>query len=105
MIHTVTLLEKETEDLWGKETPGAEIILERVRVEPSSRIVRDKNGAEIQLSATLFYDCINSRPQGVLFQEDDMVLFNGQRHRVQTVESLYDEKRIHHYEMGLISHA
>ena len=105
LIHTVTLQKKISEDKWGKETLEAGTKLEHVRVEPSSRIVRNKENAEVQLAATLFYDCRNSRPSGITFQEDDIILFNGQKHKVQTIEPLYDEKKLHHYEMGLIKHA
>lgn len=78
--------------------------LKNVRMEPSSRVVRDKNNAEIQLAATLFYDCRNSRPKDIRFEEDDIIIFNGQKHSVQTVEPLYDGNRLHHMEMGLIKH-
>lgn len=74
-------------------------------MEPSSRVVRTTNNAEVQLSATLFYDCRNSRPRGVEFKEDDIITFNGQKLSVKVVEPLYDEGRLHHIEMGLIKHA
>lgn len=105
LIHTVTMSRAESKDRWGKVTPGAEAELTYVRMEPSSKIVRDKSNAEVQLAAVLIYDCRNSRPRGTTFMEDDVIVFNGQRHKVQTVEALYDEKRLHHYEMGLIASA
>lgn len=94
-----------SEDCWGKETQDTGINLKRVRLEPSSKIVRDKNGAEIQLAAVLFYDCRNSSPSDIVFLEDDIILFNGMKHKVKTIEPLYDEMKLHHYEMGLIKHA
>lgn len=105
LIHSVTLHKKASEDVWGKEILDDGVQLNYVRMEPSSKVVRNKNGAEIQLAATLFYDCHNSRPSETVFQEDDIIVFNGQKHKVQTVEPLYDEKKLHHYEMGLIKHA
>lgn len=105
LIHSVTLHKQATESAWGKETLDKGVELSNVRMEPSSRIVRNKNGAEVQLAAVLFYDCHNSKPSEMTFQEDDIILFNGQKHKVQTIEPLYDEKRLHHYEMGLIKHA
>lgn len=83
----------------------AQFLLTHVRIEPSSKIVRDKNSAEIQLAATLFYDCRNSRPQGIIFAVDDIIIFNGQKHQVKLVEPLYDGERLHHYELGLIAYA
>lgn len=79
--------------------------LRYVRMEPSTKVVRDKNGAEIQLVATLFYDCRNSLPRGVICTVDDIIVFNGQKHAVRIVEPLYDGERLHHYELGLIAHA
>lgn len=105
LIHTVGRLKKEDEDRWGKgfENPENEIYF--VRVEPSSKIVRNANNAEIQLSATLFYDCKNSRPKNVDFKHDDIITFNGQKHRVQLIEPLYDGNKLHHFELGLVKQA
>lgn len=104
LVHTV-ILGKLAKDRWGEETVTDEQELSCVRMEPSSKVARDKNNAEIQLAATLFYDCRNSQPRGVEFVEDEIVTFNGQKHKIQTVEPLYDEKKLHHYELGLIRHA
>ena len=79
--------------------------MKHVRIEPSSKVIRDKNGAEIQLAAALFYDCRNSLPGGIEFAVDDIIIFNGQKHAVQLVEPLYDGRKLHHYELGLIKHA
>lgn len=98
-------MHKEEKDRWGSGTLDDGVKLERVRMEPSSRIVRNKSGAEIQLAALLIFDCYNSRPRGTEFHEDDIIVFNGQKFRVQAVEPLYDRKKLHHYEMGLVKHA
>lgn len=105
LIHTVTQAREGEADRWGNTDLTDKQEVRHVRMEPSSRIIRDKNGAEIQLAATLFYDCRNSWPKNILFQTDDIIIFNGMRHKVQTVEPLYDGVRLHHYEMGLIGHA
>ena len=75
-----------------------------MRLEPSTKVVRDKNNAEVQLAATLFYDCKNSSPRGVVFKTDDIIIFNGEMFKVQTIEPLYDEHKLHHYELGLVKH-
>lgn len=100
--HRVTLFKAKEEDRWGNETLENGKELKWVRMEPCSKIVRDKNNAEIQLSATLFFDCKNSNPRGTMFEKDDIISFYGARYRIQTIESLYDQKHLHHYEMGLI---
>lgn len=105
LIHTVTHANEGSEDRWGNTEQTGEQTLTHVRMEPSSKSVRDKNGAEIQLAATLFYDCRNSRPQGIAFAVDDIITFNGQKHRLKLVEPLYDGGKLHHYELGLIAYA
>ena len=102
LIHTVMLHKQTEEDRWGNGSLDAGTELTFVRVEPSSKNVRDKNNAEIQLAATMFYDCKNSRPKDQTFAVDDIIVFNGMKHKIQTVEPLYDNKRLHHYEVGLI---
>nr|DAZ76063.1 MAG TPA: Minor capsid protein [Caudoviricetes sp.] len=96
---------KTSKDRWGQETPEEGQELAYIRIEPSSKVVRDKNRAEVQLAATLFYDCRNSRPRGVEWEEDDIVMVNGERYRVQVIEPLYDGRRLHHYELGMVRHA
>lgn len=102
LIHQVMLHKEKDQDRWGKGQLDAGVQLEFVRMEPSRQIIRDKNNAEVQLAATLFYDCTNSRPMGLSFQEDDIIIFNGQKHQVRSVEPLYDERRLHHYELGMV---
>lgn len=75
-----------------------------MRLEPSTKVVRDKNNAEVQLAATLFYDCKNSSPRGVVFKTDDIIIFNDEKFKVQVIEPLYDERKLHHYELGMIRH-
>lgn len=105
LIHTVTHAREGEENRWGNTELVDEQSLTHVRMEPSSKVVRDKSGAEIQLAATLFYDCRNSRPCGMEFAIDDIITFNGQRHRLVLVEPLYDGEKLHHYELGLIAYA
>lgn len=105
LIHTVTKARAMQTDRWGTEelSDGEEITF--VRVEPSHRIIRDKNNAELQLSAVLFYDCRNSRPRGMVFAEDEIITFNGQKYQIKEVEPLYDGRRLHHYEIGVVKRA
>ena len=105
LVHDVIFQKITNQDRWGSKDLSNGIKISCVRIEPSSRIVRDKNAAEIQLSALMFYDCKNSSPRNITFREDDIISFNGQKHRIQTVEPLYDNKKLHHYELGLIKHA
>lgn len=104
LIHTVTHAKTTDNNRWDEGGLTDQQELNHVRMEPSSKVVRDKNNAEIQLASTLFYDCKNSRPRGIEFEIDDIILFNGQKHAIQLIDPLYDGVRLHHYELGLIKH-
>lgn len=64
MIHTAIHAKAIDSDRWGTEQLLDQQELSYVRLEPSSKVIRDKNNAEIQLAATMFYDCKNSRLRG-----------------------------------------
>ena len=98
-------LTKESTDSWGTGEAEEEKDLTYIRVEPSSKVVRDKNNAELQLAALLFFDCKNSRPEKQVFEEDEIVTFNGLKYRIVMIEALYDEKKCHHYEIGMVRYA
>lgn len=104
LIHSGELLKAVPGD-WGSSGLEHLADLDRIRVEPSSKVVRDKNNAEIQLAALMFYDCKNSKPTGQIFEEDQIFDFNGQKHRIVSVEPLYDGRKFHHYEIGMVRYA
>lgn len=99
LIHDATL-KKISRDTWGNEVTD-EIELSNVRIEPSSKIVINKNNAEIQLTSTMFFDVNNSKPNDVEFAEKDVITFNGIDYTIEMIEKLYTTK-FHHYELGLM---
>lgn len=101
LIHNADLLTPTGTDIWH-ETTYQSVSLARVRVDPSTKLVRSKDNTEVQLSAVLIYDCRNSRPQGVCIAAGQCVDWGGTRYRVATVEPLYDGQRLHHWEVGLV---
>ncbi len=105
LIHSVGFHKKADEDRWGNGTEKHEIEVSCVRIEPSSKIIRSVNNSEIQLSATLIFDCRNSSPKNLEFEHDDIITFNGQKHQIKLVEPLYDNKKLHHIEIGLVRKA
>ena len=40
--------------------------------------------------------------ENVSFEVDQVVDFNGQKHQIKTVEPLYDNSKLHHYEIGMV---
>ncbi len=105
LIHAVDLQDVAEKDAWGKAVLSEPVALSYVRLEPSTKYVKDKDHNEIQLAAVLFYDCRNSRPRGQEFHDGQILSFNGEKYRVQLVEPLYDGRRLHHYELGLVRNA
>lgn len=98
-------MQKKQKNQWGEGEVVENSEINFVRIEPSSKVIKDKNNNEIQLAATLFYDCKNSKPQNASFEEGDIVVFNNQKHKIQLIEPLFDEKKLHHYEIGLVRQA
>ena len=102
LIHTAILYQRVNVDKWGKGELNGGQMLSDIRIEPSEQIIRDKNNSEIQLAATLFLDCRNSQPADISFKVDQIVDFNGQKYQIKTVEPLYDNSKLHHYEIGMV---
>lgn len=75
--------------------------LTHVRMEPSARQVVTANGAQKQLTMTMFFDARNSAPAGMAFEVGKYVLFGSVHYRVEIVDPLYDGQKLHHYEVGL----
>lgn len=101
LIHSCTLKTPLGEDDYGKVTYSEPVLLERVRIEPSSAVITDKQNRQRQLSALILYDCRNSK--GLTeFKTEDVIEFEGVFYTVGRIDSLYDGKKLHHYEVGLI---
>ncbi len=113
LIHSADLITHYDGDKWGGSTSSETIRLEHIRIEPSNSTAIDGNGVKYQLSSMLFFDCCNSSPDGSIFALVDDVVngrkvelqqidFNGRLYTVKTISPLYDNARLHHYEVGLV---
>lgn len=102
LIHSANLLKVSTDNTWQDEKTADIAQLEKIRIEPISKFITDKDNRQITLSAVLFYDCKNSRPENQSFNQGQKVIWNGIVHVIETVEPLYDGNKLHHYELGLI---
>ena len=101
LIHSA-MLRTVSEDKWQSETVQTTAELTKIRVEPSSKLVTAKDNRQVSLSAVLFFDCKNSRPCDVNFKHGQKIVFQGTEYTIETIEKLYDNSRLHHYELGLI---
>lgn len=102
LIHEATMKSVTSVDRWGNETWAAPVELRFIRLEPFWKTVVDKQNTQVQRNCTLFYDCKNSLPIGITFTKDMVITVNGLDYRIQEIEDLYDEKKLHHYEIGLV---
>lgn len=102
LIHSATIKSISAEDRWGNITTTPPVDLNYIRLEPIKTIVKDSQNNEIQLNTLLFYDCKNSEPKDVVFAKETIITINGVDHTIKTLEPLYDERKLHHYELGLI---
>lgn len=100
LIHEATLNEVVT-DKWGAEQDKLRFHLKQVRFEPSTRIVHTADNADVQCTATLFIDAVSSWPIGVTPDVGNSVVWDGRRYKVQDVQRLYDERKLHHLEVEL----
>ena len=106
LIHSAThKYGTSTQDEDGNYDWPSSRTLSRVRFEPSSKLVLNRNGSnennEVQLSMVMFYDERNSEPKGVKFAIGDAIVFNDIPYRVVSIDVLSD-RRPHHQEIGLI---
>lgn len=102
LIHRASIRPIEAVDRWGKVILGNSQEMKFIRLEPFSKVLSDKQNTQVQKSCTLFYDCKNSLPRGFTFTKDMVITAENIDYRVQTIEPLYDENELHHYEIGLV---
>lgn len=102
LIHTATHNYEPTKDMWGKPTFAKSQTLGRVRIEPYEKRKLSKDNTEIQLNSLLFFDCVNSVATDPIFTQGDQVTFAGVDYVVESITPIYDELKLHHYEVGLV---
>lgn len=103
LLHTAILKTISINNTWQEEMDESISVLEKIRIEPISKLVTAKDNRQVTLSAVLFYDCKNSRPKNQSFIQGQKVIWNGIEYVIETVEPLYDDNKLHHYEMGLLT--
>lgn len=102
MIHSAELKEVSTDDTWQDENMTTIAALTRIRIEPSTKLVTSKDNRQVALSAIMLYDCYNSRPKMQEFSHGQKIVWNGIEYTVETIEKLYDSRKLHHIELGLV---
>ncbi len=101
LIHSAQLMEVR-QDIWQSETLQHIADLRHIRIEPSSKLATDKQNRQIALSAVLFFDCRSSTPKRITFSHGQKIIWDGAEYRIEIIEAIYDDRRLHHYELGLV---
>lgn len=111
LIHSGTMTIYYAPDKWGGTPTATTAPISRVRIEPYRRETHDRDQQEVTLTAMLFFDCKNSACElpfvlpgdayngGKVKQETISAL--GRVFVVKTVEPIYDDQALHHFEVGL----
>lgn len=100
LIHEATLNEVVIDDLFAEQDKLLAQMY-HVRFEPSTRVVVDSNGADVQCTATMFFDSVSSWPVDCVISVGNTIIWEGRRYRVRDVQRLYDDNRLHHLEVEL----
>lgn len=103
LIHSVAYHEYDPGNSWG-ESYKAPVFLERVRVEPSDKVVRGAAGDSVISVATLYVDSVNSGPTPLpAFSLKSKVVFGGREMFIVSPDPLFalDPVTPHHWEITL----
>lgn len=100
LIHEAILNNVTTDENFSEQDQLVEYLYQ-VRFEPSSRVIVGSDNVDIQCTATMYVDGVNSHPQGVSVDVGQSVLWEGRRYIVQDVKRLYDGRNYHHLEVDL----
>lgn len=80
---------------------GIELSLVSVDYNTKYGIKADSQANEFK--ATLFYDCVNSKPKYIVFKEKDKIVHNGAEMTVESISAPnWCNDKVHHYELGLV---
>jgi len=103
LIHSVVLHASPESDGWGGGSATDETI-NYVRLEPSSAFAQTQDNEKVTLSAVLIYDARKSTPiaQDWTNSLGWKITGLGRTYTVVKADPLYDGKRLHHWEMGLL---
>ena len=101
LIHSVTHKTLPTKDQWGTVSWGTSQAVSFVRVEPTSKVIISKDSKQVQLSALMLYDSVNSIPTDINFTVQDAIVYDGVEYIIMVVDKINDDTGLHHLEVGM----
>jgi hypothetical protein len=111
LIHSGTMTIYYDADKWGGTPDAVTAPIAGIRIEPYRRETHDRDQQEVTLTAMMYYDTHNSTCTLPFVLPGDT--YNGGKVKqqtisalgrvfvVKTVEPIYDDQALHHYEVGL----
>lgn len=102
LIHSAQHKTEKATDEWGNEAWSPGSTLSYVRFEPTNKLAMSKDNNEVQLSLLMFFDTRNSLPNGRYFSVGECIEWENEEYIIITAERLYDDERLHHWEVGLV---
>lgn len=99
LIHSIEYKQKQEDDGWGNEY-AEPLTIEKVRVEPKTKLVRSGTGESVESTTTVFWDVVFSTP--ATFVKGSKLTFNGNEMELRQVDEFYDGEKLHHLELRLI---
>lgn len=99
LIHSIVYRETQEDDGWGNlfKTPQ---VINQVRVEPKTKLVRSGTGESVESTTTIFWDVVFSTP--ITFVKGSKITFNTKEMELRQVDEVYDGEKLHHLELRLI---
>lgn len=76
--------------------------LTRIRFEKKASRGYSKDGAANSVSAVLYFDCENSKPEGFVFTDDMIILHEEQAYAIHTLNAVMGQSDVHHYRVELV---
>lgn len=99
--HSCVLSSVIGKDVWGKEEI-TQIELSHVRIEPCRKKDYSLQNELSAPRAKLFFDAVNSLPQGIEFVTGDKITFFGTEYTITEAAPYYaDTSKLHHWEVLL----
>jgi hypothetical protein len=82
---------------------GTEVDLEHVRLEPVKQNAMTSLGDMKNDRVAVFYDCVNSRPAGLVFKTGDVITFDSVAYTVRKASPVYGMgQAVHHWEVACV---
>ena len=104
LIHTVTHAKLKESDRWGAESLQISVQLNLYGLSHPARLSATRIMRRYSLRQQCFMTVKTAVREAWNLKQTTLSVFNGERFKVKICEPLYDERKLHHWELGLVKH-